>query len=338
MADNVIICGTRRNKEDIPINDILQMCGRTARKKGSTGYVNIFVDGDINEFANKLKDEKNKQIESKINFIDNLCFHIVADINAESISTSEQLIKWYSKSFAFFQGIDLEKNINKALKKLEENGIIDYDGIFISNTYVGTIASKLYFHPLDIKKWEENLTTVFELGKLDKDEYIAWFLGNIHYSKSSPFDFRNIDELVENLCCELRSEGLEYEGTLHNCILWLSMLGWPSCSSMKMFLENMKQDYSRVISAIRMIIENNFEMKNNLFPFINELESRLKNKIGRELVELFDITGMTKNSALELYHNFNIKNEKELLDNIESVKTFGSENLVNNVNKWINNE
>lgn len=330
MADRVIIVGVHRAKQEVPMNEIIQMCGRAGRREGELGEVDIFVDDDHEDFTERFKDAKKEEVLSVLNELDSLCFHLISVIDAGVVKTTEQAENWYSRSFACFQGLCNKKLLEKAINHLIEVEAIVKDSILLAPTNFGSIASKLYFHPSDIKAWDENLESLCDLDKLEDDKTIAWALGCVSHNKSSVFDIRNMYEAADDFRSHLEGQGLMEDGILHTCMVWWALLGGPSCKAMSSDLERFKQDCHRVLTAWKMIVHNHMD-KPELIELVDNLFIRLKKRASLELVPLLKIKGLSKSSALELYNSVGASDEDELREKIDVIEAMGSDGLKANL-------
>ena len=333
MTDHVIIVGVNRGREQVPINEIIQACGRAGRKENEKGIVDIFIDDNINNFSKRFNESKSKNIESIMNDVESLAFHLISEIDSGRVKTTEQATKWIKRSFLYFQGLLDENIMTKTIQYLQEINAINKNSILLSSTNIGSIAAKLYFHPMDIKKWDENILTIYDLNILDDDVAISWCLGNIFFNKSSNYDIRGLFNIPDEFQSRLINHGLSCDGNLHTCMIWWSLLGNKSCSSMQSDMEKLKQDINRVISALKMIVYNYSNTKPELIDFVNKLWIRLKKRTSEEFVELFRMNGLSKNSVYELYNDFGITNEDGLREQLNMIEQIGSDGLKFNLKK-----
>ena len=168
-ARRVILAHTSYGLEEMEVADIEQACGRAGRiKYHNEGDAYILLP------ASKMQTEMNRilggfTVNSKLNDVNVLIFHIVNEINSGNISDKEQLYGWYEKSLASVQNdILTEEKCQMVLDFLTKRQMIRINpetGKY-ETTKLGYISAMMYQHPLNVSDWFNNFS---DIAKIDHD-------------------------------------------------------------------------------------------------------------------------------------------------------------------------
>jgi len=312
VADTVIVVGVRRARERVPASELRQMVGRAGRRHdGGTSQAIILVEeDDEEEVRTEMSDDGSLTVTSMMGDVDTLAFHILPEVCSGTFTEVEHAEKWYSRSFSAFQKGKLD--FAKAFKKLEEFGSIKWDGGY-APTEMGSIASRLYFHPADVKAWHENFTQMFRMGVENDDVAIAWALGNVPVTRYSG-DFGNHWGVIDE--CRARiPPGLDVnKGCIQTIVLWWNVLGGLPVGKMKNQALALRLDSGRICRALGELGAK--VSKWNMGDFFESLEFRAKRGIPSHLAGLCFLKGITKSRALWLY-NRGVRDEQGIKDLLE---------------------
>jgi len=338
-CDRAIIVDTQRAGKDIPEVEIHQMCGRVGRvQSDDINYVDILIKESIFENEeNRIRDSKNKIIISQIAELDELCFHVLAEISTGQIIRKKDINLWFERSFNHHQGgiIDADEVINR-LKELE---CVICNGGIIALTELGKISARLYFTPLEVFEWKENFDFIYNDSYYD-DCAIAWALGATTSQRIS-IDLGKKRYLATSFRDEIAHMPIEPEGNVISGVLWWWNLGgtiegddgkYPiSLGSGKREAMIFKENYSRMHEAF-MLMNSNVCPYWKLDNFFEDLRIRIIYRVEWELVDLCKIVGIGKTIALSLYNN-EVTNEKDLISFMkENQVTTGSwKNKINKI-------
>lgn len=316
MADRVIVVGTTRNKQRVPTSEIKQMVGRAGRKhKKETCYATVIVEEEnAEEVKHEMEGGESMSVLSTLGNSEVLAFHILPEVCTGEVSDSQSAAKWYSRSFAAFQGID--PKFDKVFNFLLESDAIRMTGDKIEPTPTGKIASRLYLHPADIWAWKRNFSTVFEYDLEGEDLAVAWALGSVPVMRMSGDFGKNWD--VVRMCKDGIPPGLDImEGTVITTTLWWNVLGGPSVGKMRNQALTLRRDSGRVFRALKMIDEDVAHW--DMTDFFDSLESRCKKGIPIELADLCKLPGITKGRAryLQSIGVTDVDGIRESLDSLE---------------------
>jgi len=316
MADRVIVVGVKRGNERLSASEIMQMIGRAGRRHdGGTCQADIIVEEDcLDEVKQDMETNTNLKVESGIGTPEWLAFHVLPDICDGEVQTLEDMKGWYSKTLGAFQG--QKGSMDKAIDLLRASeAISDTPRGFVA-TSLGRIAAKLYFNPVDVRAWQENFNTVFDMGLETDDLAIAWALGNVPVTRMAG-DFEKHWEVVGE-CKGNIPPGLEVmEGSTTTIVLWWSAIGGPSVGKMRNQMLSLRDDFGRIHKALLSIDEEVTRWEKE--DFFNELKKRVRYGIPSFLSELCKIPGITKSRADYLY-NAGVREKSDLVemaDNLE---------------------
>lgn len=158
-ADIVVVVGAERGPTEVDPLDIQQMAGRAGRfgmsEEGHVYY--IFKQHHAKEYYEKVTNipPVDSVLDSRLHF------HLVSFIYREKMDLPT-IREFLSRSF--YGEIDIEKH----LTPMEELGIIERDGDFLSVDRIGRAAALMYIDPYDLYSLKLNLeerpTTPYKLA------------------------------------------------------------------------------------------------------------------------------------------------------------------------------
>jgi replicative superfamily II helicase len=322
MADKIIIVGTRRGGEKIPVSELVQMKGRCARTPNATGYVEIVVhEDDVEELIEDLQNTEKLRADSVLCNDDTIGFHLVAEICRGGVKTVQGAKKWFERSFAHFTQV--EASVDNAIENLCLLEMIVRKGDFLIPFEMGHIATDLYFSPEDVYMWQDNFTQIFEREVEEDDFAVIWAISNVPRERKR----RNASgcwEYVEHYKDQLMIHNLEADGTLVAGVVWWSVIGGPSISKLASERREVGDDFGRVYNAL--IRLNNISGWNKE-DFFEKLKTRAKYRVPAELSALCSMDGIGKTMAAEL-HNLGIEHPDEIAERWTYIEINGSDSLL----------
>lgn len=314
MADRVIISDITFANKMISASEIMQMSGRCGRKIEEKGEVNIFVkEEEVDELINILKNNKH-DIKSVLNE-DTILFHILPEITNNDMIIKSDLIRWFERSFLYYNNKEIE--IDKVIDDLVETGSIRLEGEKIIANEMAYLCVKYYFHPRDVKNWYDNFEKLFNRNIENNNIAIAWALSNT-WSEQSDRKYFGYYEYLQNYKDELVAINLESECALTGLIYW-SILNNVGLGKIKNIIREYQENFDRIYNVLICLFKNRVK-------YFNDLYIKIKNKIDNDLLELFNISGMNRKYAKELYE-LGIRNNEEIDENIDNIELYGSEGL-----------
>ena len=316
MADRVIIVGTRRAGEKVPVSELTQMKGRAGRVPGSTGYVDIIVaESDADDLVEELQDIENLRVNSVMNEDDDTVgFHLIAEICNGSIESVQNAKEWMSRSFAVFTGEDVP--VDLAIENLCMLKMIFRRGDFLIPLDMGRIAASLYFAPKDIYTWKENFSEIFERGLEDEEFAVIWALSNVPRERRRR-DVAGYWNYLDEYKDQVRSNGLECEGTAMAGLIWWSIMGGPSLGKLSSEIRSVKDDFGRIFSALKKL---NQLSDWGMAEFFERISTQVQYRVTDELAKLCSAEGIGKGMAQELY-SIGVESPQEINERWSSIET-----------------
>ncbi|MCK9154601.1 MAG: hypothetical protein M0P12_00655 [Paludibacteraceae bacterium] len=300
MAEHVIITGVRRARELVGIQELKQMCGRGGRTQdGRTYCADIILTYDDMVIEDSLQKEKSMPVISTLSDMKNLCFYLLPRLSIIGRFTESDIQHLYSKTFAFFQGKEIE--ISKVISYLEENeAIVEVTGMEKTRSWtvdsLGTIASRLFLPVKDVKLLYDNFLSLKKNGDIEKDACLAWALGNLDSIRITGDYGEYHREEISNFKGDLPVDYSCEDGAILTASLWWCILGngIPG-KNMSTNVRKLKKTWHRLRQALSWFPE--FEGN------IKVLDIRITRSVRMELVPFFENCPfqMSKNRAISLY-------------------------------------
>jgi len=321
-ASVVAICGTRRGMNLVKPAEIEQEIGRCGRifaaklekyvllhkdrprrvveeeyRKSIRGQVYIFVPKeDSQTYIGWLNDPKNYTVESVMDDVRALAFHIVAEMARDRVKSTPSLFDWYEKTFANFQGRGAAK-IPKAVKRLEKIGAISVKGDELMLRNLGRVSSTFYYNPLDVYSLLVNLHRVFSMSYYD-DAGLSWALSDLACNKN----VLNREEKasVQDYLDAVTASGFEHftaGSEKVGAILFYRMQG-RGVGMLSSLEPVVVQDIGRFFNLIRGLVDKctSWDRKD----FFNELEARIVYRVSWEESRFCTVSGIGKALAKAL--------------------------------------
>jgi len=214
-ARRTLILGVHRGISEVDPIDVKQECGRAGRTgMDSEGDAYVLIP------ENRARQVRQRfslvpRIESRINDVDVLAFHLTAEVAEGDVRTLADAVAWHSRSLAAHQGNGLEEDgalvsAENVVEKLIQAGILkrDEDGT-LSATSLGRVSSWLYYSPFDIADWCSNFRRLVELDKTRDDDCLAWALGKIRTAYKTTYLPKEHERDLNELEWRLRAKGIE---------------------------------------------------------------------------------------------------------------------------------
>jgi len=321
-ADSVVVIGLHRGINLVSNQDVHQMCGRAGRVGKTTkaeGHAYVLIPNkDFDSYVKWC--DTIQDIRSRMNLRyeggeDVLCFHIIAEIMGGYVTNKETLIKWYERTLARFQGVELTlDDAQLILNKLEEIKMVKKNEAEIYYaTGLGKVPAYLYYSPFDIYSWYRNFLHLV-INKVPFNAVtLGWALGHT--------DSCNIDYLPQHQADEARYWVRKAEkwnlpdvrNAAPFCATYTYLLStieeFPACLTPTK--RQLQMDFDRVSQALQMI--DSLYSRWSLKELWNQLSYQIRYGIGEELVDLVKLPSIGAKRAKSLYDN-GIHNRKEFVE------------------------
>ena len=316
MSNRIIITDIMRAGKEVPVSELKQMIGRGGRDQNEkVAYADIVLENDSIEYIKeKMDSDRDLLVNSQINEIDEISFHIVADIENGLIRSVKDIEDWYSRSFSCFQGNKL--NLKHLLNFLVGIGAIRLNRDKVSNTNLGKIAAKFYFTPNVIYTWKKNFTLLFEQGRQYDDISTVWAMADVPVQKSW-YNVKNDLDVISDFKSSVDAGGFEWEHSNNvSAFPYWTLIGGPRVKAASGIMGDLKKNYGRTHQAFMHL--DRHCAKWGMAEYFEELDLRVRYQIGADLVDLCKIDGIGKNLAKWLY-NMDIRDIDDIRENADSI-------------------
>ena len=320
--------GIHRGIQEVDELDIIQMSGRAGRLGiDNEGHVYLIIPEGTTEawketFANP------RPVTSVLNDHNILAFHTLAEINNRDISTTTEMLQWYSRSLAFKQNIRpfAIEDANGLITDLENMEMIGISGVKLFITDLGKVSAWLYFSPYDVFSWYSNFDLLINGKGVNKndpwaipidpigidDTTLAWALTDIP-SK----DFGYIPKDLQTECEEwkwlLKNRGIRASNAVPLTIAADCCLAGREVKGLLSTLKRtMIFDIDRVTRALSLI--DGMYAKWNKDSLWEILPARIKYGIPQEMIELTRLPGIGGKRAKRLWEK-DIKTINDIANN-----------------------
>jgi len=351
-ARNVLQCHTKIGPKPLHPADIRQAVGRAGRLGYST-------KGDSYIFApsSELTKERTRifsdyKIESTLNKIDTLAFHILSYVVDGTIRTKEDLTKWYEKTLSFVQaGTIGEERAEKILGALSRRHMIKKVEDEYIPTKLGGITSRMYMCPFTVYDWFINFSKIkylhpskdspenaqriinLEVAKALSESYLY---GRTHSFNASgnlakidlagdhyiSVDERGTDE-VQEICQMLNQQPKPFHKYM--AIFFRKLNGEVLSPRLNSYSIGIEKDIDRIAATMEQadaIFGTKAKKKYNLKGYgwgkeWNLLASRIKLGVPMELIELVEIPGIGRQRAFKL-RDIGVTTQEDILNDKNS--------------------
>jgi len=303
-ARNVVIVGVHRGINEVDELDIIQMCGRAGRYGiDDSGFVYMIVPmGSTERWRARLANPR--PVTSYLKKLEILAFHILSEINTKNINNTSDVEKWYSRSLAAIQNINIQENeADLVIQDLLNMNMIKQQrmGNAFKITNMGVISALMYYSPYDIHGWHRNFEQVFK-NEIENEVVIAWAVTDVPSNRLSYMP-KNMINTADNLKKVLTRYGIDYSYTDLTSINWVMAAthclegSEPSDPALKSVMRGFQYDSPRMISALEMLDANysrwGFDWK--------EFGLRTTYGVPKQMLDLVRIEGVGKARAEKLY-------------------------------------
>lgn len=319
MIDEVVICGVRRAREQVDIEEIKQAIGRAGRSYTKPGKAVILCPSQDCDYADKCLNDETPPVKSELTTVKEVAFHVLPWI--DRVYDEESFQKWYSRSLASIQGTEL--HWNDVSKYLLETGCINEE---YNLTDFGRISVKMYYHPARLCKMKDklleseangNTTELLTLSYIFADEHIP--LSNVEAWELSEYK------------SSVYGEGYSFSNgeLMHGFAYYCAMTGGMVPKWIRHVVSQIRDDMPRLFNALIMIAESE-----GLKTLANDLTiasiSAIR-KVSMDVARTMNEFGLKrKSSAMEL-HEMGIDTKEDLKKNEEDVMSYGSDVLKNDL-------
>lgn len=309
----VIIAGAHRGIEEVSELDIIQMCGRSGRMGIDTEGDAIILLPETQSDYLRNKIENPGDIISQINNPLIAGFHIIGEVVNKSVQTREDVYKWYGRTLASRQDMNISKEyVDKLVDYLiNNNAIREIDGRLVE-TELGKACTYFYLRPDMLKDLMENWSKIFEMGIEGNDFVLTRALSRLRlYDEMivSKADKGYIESYHKASKAMESSFGGSTEGQSKVGMAYLNMIkgikgvevkdGKKLMNPLVSLQRGLQNDIERIFQAM-MYIDAKYT-KWGKGTYWNGMAIRIKYGVGPELVDLCRLEGIGGGYAKKLY-------------------------------------
>jgi len=264
-ARRVCVLGVHRGMSKVDPIDVQQEFGRAGR-------VGLDPEGDAYLLLPESRSDPRQverleaeyaqvgNIESQLNDVNVLAFHLVAEIAEGDVKTAQDALDWHARSLASYQGRFLEEkgkvmSAERVLEDLTRSGILrqEDDGTYAA-TELGKVASLLYYSPFDVADWASNFRWACSRDKHLDDDVICWALGNTRTSYSEHYLPREHVGDMGDFEWRVQQKGVEKaNGLPPACLAYDGLIRGVTYRGLGSYQRQLTYDVDRVMAAITMI-------------------------------------------------------------------------------------
>jgi hypothetical protein len=264
-----------------------------------------------------------------------MAFHILAEIQNRIITNPETLLKWYSRSLAYFQGEEFSiEDAQGLMDDLEKMEMVINKGTYYALTGLGKVSGWLYYSPYDVYGGYRNFHFLLRGTYLgDKtyaldiqqpqlplmDDYsLSWALTDIP-SNDWGYIPKDVAHEVEEMRWKLRNRGIMASDAIHfSLAAYKTLTGVEMEGPMRAASRAIKYDIYRVSQALGLIDSMYGKWdKANLWKI---LPTRINYGIPEDMVELVSLPGIGGVKARKMWDR-GIKGLGDVLAKTDVLKT-----------------
>lgn len=321
-ARRVILLGVHRGTEALPVYDILQQVGRAGRPKyDDRGDAYIFIpQSKVSEQIARISNPppiKSQLYNSEDDgSIKTLGFHLLSEVNNESIKNKNDIVNWYEDTFAKSQGMNLlDHDLDDVVLSLSRCGALsNKDELNI--TALGKASTIFYFSPWDASDLARNLSKVFLNNKTEDDYWVSYALANIDSNRTQVLSSSEKDavsgyeKLLDKSGAKNGVNSFCPVGVLKYAYAYYCVLTGYYDIELEGLISGVKADVGRVCELIGCL---NSSCKWNRKTEVDSIKARLTYGVPAHLVSLVQLNGIGRVKASKLYDH-GIKTPKDIIN------------------------
>jgi len=334
-ARYVIISHTHFGLTPMDPADIIQEMGRAGRAGWSDKGDALILCKNTQVQKETTRIFSEYKVQSRLNDVNTLMFHILSYIVNNRIKTPEDLNNWYHQTLASVQKdtINLE-TAKKVLDNLKSRGMITFkDGIYTANK-LGEITARMYMSPLDVSDWFRNFAKIDKIvpeSEYDSEEKInlnvAMALARCYnfgvtyakndkgevVSKNNPTVYITNLEMstheVQDLSYKLKIEPKSWPTIKYVAVFYTLLNGQRVSPPLNSIYTGITKDIERIVSTLQQCDDQvgKYLKKSRStvkgFGWGNQwrtIESRIKYGVSHELAEIVSLPNIGKKRAEKL--------------------------------------
>lgn len=280
MADVVVIVGTTRGEEQVPVSELKQMAGRCGRGPEATGEVYVLSDSASVESAwySKAMLDVTPRMDTM-----QTAFHVLREIKAGRVCSIEAILSWHNRSLTAFFGEPV--HVSGVWSFLRKCGMIEGSPERFGITERGKVSVDMYLHPANLHAWVENFKLLFEEGMEDNDAAVAWAFGELPL----PMAVNMPEEWKDEMSAEAKSPFNATRETEDGVTAYWAALKVLPFGQSKCVEIAVRDTAKRVLSAL-------IRLDHPHIPFYSDMSLRIEMRLRAEHMVFYKL-GLTKGQA-----------------------------------------
>lgn len=318
MIDKVVICGIKRGNKYIPQNELMQSVGRCGRSYTKSGEAIILVKSDEYEKAQQMLYGKMPPIQSVMNEIQNVSFHVLPMILTQKVKNQQTFNLWYQKTLSYTQGKLI--SYQSVIDYLKQNECIAFFNENVIVWQLGQISSKFYYMPQRVKMLKDRLIDIVQSDYLQDSVAISWMLAHDNLILGT------VDQsALSEYKSKVNSLGLSFtQGQLIHGYVFYCLLNGLRPKWLKFLINGEYNDFQRLINALKRISQT---VKYNIDKKIDTILLSAKKRITIQMAKIMiDLNIKTKRSVLQLLQ-FDVTNKEQLQERMQTIQSYASKEL-----------
>ena len=322
---------SKRGFQDIPVLEYQQMAGRAGRpgiEKLGFAIVNVKDEDEQKRVSKKFIFGETENIYSKLAVEPTLKMYLLSLISMDSINSQDEIFTFFNESlygFQFKNQEELQFQIKRILKQLQQFGFIDERDSYFVATPLGKKVSELYLNPdsayyyLSILSNISNLLKKGEEKTISKEQEISLIHSICNVVEIKPFFYIKKKEeeefymLAQDLEPHLLSQYDPYNQEINDFLSSIKtatiLHKWANELPEDMLLTRYnitpgELNYKlQVFDWVLYCIEELLHLKKELYAKsqIKKLRIRMKYGVRLELLPLLALKGVGRKRARQLY-------------------------------------
>mgnify|MGYP000267006670 CR=1 FL=1 len=327
-ARRVIIVGVHRGIQEVETSEIIQMCGRSGRPGfDDEGDAYILVPSKTyTETVERLKQPT--YITSKMLDNKTMAFHLVSEIHHGYIKNTDDVHKWFERSLAHFQNMEIdEKIVHQVIKGLLASGCIKEEEGEFSVTPVGMVASMFYYSPYDASDLNRNFIKLFDNDLEKEDMAVCFALANTDSNRQgivSATEKEELNPFLMKFPKEIeRAISPKHEvpvGVYKAAFAYYNLMNGKFSTNFINIMNTLKMDFGRTSEVLSTL--NQMSSKLTDKEYFKEIALRIQYGVEPHLISLCKVPNIGAVKAKKLF-SFGISSPEQMNDSVRVIKALG---------------
>lgn len=266
-ARRVVVVGVHRGMQLVDSMDVIQMVGRAGRYGiDPRGDAHVLLpESKLGAYQQRFSTVE--PIKSRLRKLDELAFHLTAEVSDGEVRTPAAAVEWHARSFAALQGESMDEGHEaqeddtqapsawQVVSRLCRVGVLARTPQNeIEATPLGRVAAHLYFSPFDAAWWAGAFRRLAEQGLTRDDMAIAWAVGEAPSFRRGDYIAKDLKDEHARFADNLSTLGIpDTEPTTKTMALWYHLRGLEPPDALRPVLRGFQRDAGRVSQAISQI-------------------------------------------------------------------------------------